>query len=849
MADRPPLQFGPVPGTEREPSPPPARENESAPAPREEVRPPVQFGEPYAPTKSKPMDWQDIGMSAATRAGKAAPGVLIGGIGSVESTFGDLLKGGRNLYQAGRERLDLISPEEKARKQAEPLYGGPNAETDIPERNWMTEDQLQGRRAPFTGLPTYKGVTETIPKVAPVLGYESKTPEGKIAGEAAEFAVQGMNPIGLGGDIARGVAGVTRMAAPGSARAAAKDIGTSLATGAVGGAGGAGGEIAAQAAEKQGTDQDRARLVGSLSGAVSTGVLMHVGNAFLRPGSVAQNKLMDNVFADMSRGESPMTVEQFNTALRNGTPVTVLDLAGPRTTEFLSKYAEYNNTNINQIMKLNKFLNDRLPEGNLRVQGTINQKYGRDVGNSLSAPGMTESVERAGKIERDKMYNLLREHPNAQSISVDELGDVRNNRVWRDAEKFAKDAANHEEWGIQVPRKTAEVPATPGAILDEYGQPVMKTGAAATETPGNLAYYDQIKRGLDGIIRKAEGPPVDNNTLVQATAAKNKLVDLLDKKVPDTKVPDTGSSSGYRVVDGYGKTRDLASETFKAGSAPEAGYKFFGAQNAYRRQDIEKVLRTYTPEQRELFSAGYAARLNEIAGQQNGVRALADKFLTDRNFQERSRIALGQEAYDTFRGKAFSENLLRNAEQINFLGTKPANAAAFGVGAGGVGATGMTALDFLMHNFSSDTAGRAAVAAVGAAALGAGFNAAERRMATQLIPMAAKTDAKSMTEFVRLLDGSPMARQVFNKMNTALNTAQQQAVKGYLAQPTQPQERKLGGRAGYATGGSISPEAHADRLISAAERAHKGWQAETKPLLGASDNTIALALEIANANT
>lgn len=834
MAERQGLRFAPAPGTQEEAAPaPPPPSQESAPV---EERRNLQFGDANAPTAKKPMDWQDIGMSAATRAGKAAPGVLIGGIGSIESTVGDVGKGIRNLYQAGRERLDLISPEEKERLQAEPLREG------------MNEGQLKGYNAPWSDKPTYKGVTETIGKIAPVLDYKSKTPEGKIAGEAAEFAVQGMNPVGLAGDVARGVAGVTRMAAPGSARAAAKDIGTSFATGAVGGAGGAGGEIAAQAAEKQGTDQDRARLVGSLSGAVSTGVLMHVGNAFLRPGSVAQNKLMDNVFADISRGESPMTVEQFNTAIRNGTPVTVLDLAGPRTTEFLSKYAEYNNTNINQIMKLNKFLNDRLPEGNARIQGTINQQYGRDVGNSLSAPGMTESMERAGKIERDKMYNLLREHPNAQTISVDELGDIRNNRVWREAEKFAKDAANHEEWGIQVPRKTAEVPSVPGSILDEYGQPIMKPGAAATETPGNLAYYDQIKRGLDGIIAKAEAAN-DKNTLVQATAAKNKLVDLLDKKVPDTKVPDTGSSSGFRVVDGYGKTRDLASETFKAASAPEAGYKFFGAQNAYRRQDIEKVLATYSPEQRQLFSAGYAARLNEIAGQQNGVRALADKFLTDRNFQERSRIALGQEAYDTFRGKAFSENLLRNAEQINFLGAKPANTAAFGVGAGSVGATGMTALDFLMHNFSSDTAGRAAVAAVGAAALGAGFNAAERRMATQLIPMAAKTDAKSMTEFVRLLDGSPMARQVFNKMNTALNTAQQQAVKGYLAQPDQPQQRKLGGRAGYAAGGSINHEASADRLISAAERAHKGWQAETKPLLGASDNTIARALEIANANT
>jgi hypothetical protein len=836
MADRQGLRFAPAPGSYDEAPAAPAPSQEGAPAAgsvsvNPNQRPALNFSEPYAEMPRAPTDWQDVGMSAATRAGKAGIGVAIGGPGSVEETVAkDIPEFLRNRYYGMQERMDLISPEEEKRLKNAPLYSGQN------------EGQAKGYNSPITNSPTYKAVTETVPKVAPVLGYKSKTPEGKIAGEAAEFAVQGMNPIGLAGDVARGVSGAARLA-PGTVRAAAKDVGSSLATGAVGGAGGAGGELLGQRAQKEGTSEAAARLAGTFGGAISTGALMHVGNAFVRPGSVAQNKLMEHVYQDISRGESPMTIDQFNTAIRNGTPVTIMDLAGPRTSEFLAKYAEYNNANINQVQRLNEFLKNRLPEGNARVQSTINQQYGRDIGNSLDAPGMQESVARAGKIERDRMYDLLRDHPNAQTITVDELGDVRNNRVWRDAEKFAKDAANHEEWGIQVPRKTAEVPATPGTILDEYGQPIMKPGAAAKETPGNLAYYDQLKRGLDGIIAKAEAAN-DQNTLVQATAAKNKLVDLLDKKVPDIT-----SRSGELLVEGYGRTRDLASETFKAASAPEAGYKFFGAQNAFRRQDIEKILRTYNPEQRELFSAGYAARLNEIAGQPNGVKALAEKFLTDRNFQERARVALGQEAYDTFRAKAFSENLLRNAEQINFLGNKPMNLALGASGAGGAGATAMTAADFLMHNFSADTAGRAAVAALGTAALGAGMNVAEKRMASQLIPLATATDPASMTRFVRLLDGSPMARTVFNKMNTALNTAQQQAVKGYLAQPEQPQQRKLGGRTGYASGGSISPDAHADKLISAAERAHKGWQAETKPLLGASDNTIARALEIANANT
>jgi len=830
MANRPPLQFGddyanaPAPAPEAaqgDGSAPPLTiyggvkssvpvgpmDSSAAPPPssqNREVRPPVQFGEPYSPEPSKPLDLRDIGMSAATRGAKSAIGTVIGAPGSIEETVAkDIPEFLRNRYLGMKERLDLISPEEKERAQKAPLYSG------------QTAGQTKGYNAPFTGNPTYRGVTETLPEVAPVLGYKSKTPEGKVAGEAAEFGAQGIagGPRGLLGRVVTGAAG------------------------------GAGGELAGQAAEQQGTSELGARLAGALAGGISAGALTHVGTAFLRPGSVAQDKLMQNLYQDMSRGESPMTLEQFNTAIKNGTPVTVMDLAGPKTKEFLSKYAEYNGANIDKVRQLNKFLTARLPESNLRLQGTINQQYGRDVGNSMSAPGMTDAVERAGRIERDQMYTLLRDHPGAQQVVVDELGDIRNNRVWRDAEKFAKDAANHKDWGIKVPQRTAEVPSVPGSILDEYGKPIMKPGAAATETPGNLAYYDQLKRGLDGIIAKAEAAN-DTNTLVQAQAAKSKLVNILDRKVPDIQ-----DASG-NLIQGYGKTRDLASETFKAASAPEAGYKFFGMQNAYKRSDLEKVLATYTPEQRELFSGGYAARLNEIAGQSNGVKALAEKFLTDRNFQERSRLALGQKAYDNFRAKTFSEELLKKAETITFTNEKPTSASMFGAGAGGAGATALTAGEFLLNNFtlSGETAGRAALAAIGTAALGAGFNLAERRMAAQLIPLATKTDPQSMQQFARLLDGNPTARRVFNKMNTALNTAEQEAVKGYLAKPSQPQ-RAAGGRTGYASGGAISHDAHADRLVAASERAHKGWQAETKPLLAASDNTIARALELANANT
>lgn len=54
-------------------------------------------------------------------------------------------------------------------------------------------------------------------------------------------------------------------------------------------------------------------------------------------------------------------------------------------------------------------------------------------------------------------------------------------------------------------------------------------------------------------------------------------------------------------------------------------------------------------------------------------------------------------------------------------------------------------------------------------------------------------------------------------------------------------------RQGRKSGGRVSShDADADQLVRAAERAKKGWSAETEPLLNQSDDAVAHALEVAN---
>lgn len=65
------------------------------------------------------------------------------------------------------------------------------------------------------------------------------------------------------------------------------------------------------------------------------------------------------------------------------------------------------------------------------------------------------------------------------------------------------------------------------------------------------------------------------------------------------------------------------------------------------------------------------------------------------------------------------------------------------------------------------------------------------------------------------------------------------SMMGNLEEEPQPAPFKRGGAV-------KSHDVAADQLVRAAERAKKGWSAETEPLLNQSDDAVAHALEVAN---
>jgi hypothetical protein len=730
---------------------------------------------------------RDILESAKTQAAKTIPGIIAGGIGSTEEALlKDIPTFARNAYNYGREKLDYISPNEKERLNTEPLY-----------RN-ETPAQEAGRMSPL-GSPTYKGVTDFMKEYGkqnevPLLTREPETHYGKMAQEATEMGLQSaVGPMkGIVGRIASGAGS------------------------------GAASEALGQYYEGK-PEEPFARIAGVFGGGYLANKVTNAVRA-VAPGITAQQQLAEAISRDMLLGQGKMTPQQVEEAIAAGKPITILDMAGPNTMRLIESNPDLSRQNLSKIGDLNKFLDARDAGTFERTKGKVSQIFDRDV----DAIDLTKDIERAGKLERDRVYEIARDtqkNPLADNLFSHLFSDITDRPVVRSAMADAEEQAkNLPGYNIRPPKAGTPERITPvnTGVVDEYGAPIIRQNVtpAVEEVPGNLQYWDQVKRSLDREIALGQRAN-DPSRVAAAQEAKSKLVARLDAAVED-----------------YKNARDVASETFKAASAPEAGYKFFGNMNDFKRSEIKDVWSKYNDAQKELFGQGFAHRLIEdTAKNPDGMIA---KF-NNPQFRDRAKMVLGEEKFNALHGHVIGEGLMRDAERIN-LG-KVASPTSAGVATTGA-ITAIDAIHSIIHNQTYDPThlGPTAAIGVGVAAGKYFFDAMERRVADKLIPLVTSTDPADAARFARLVTEHPLSAHVFSKLTNAIRNAANVAEEQFRNQPQEPDRtaRKSGGRV------ERNHEADADKLITLAERAKKFHQKATEPLLNLSDNTVAKALQVAN---
>lgn len=728
---------------------------------------------------------EDVRKAAIAGGTRGLASTLAGGLGSIESFAAEDVP--TALRSAGTfvgEKLGMLTPERRAEITSKPLYGD------------QTEDQKKGFRAPLTGLPTYKGVSEFIKKEGPeFMAYEAKTPEGKIVQTGAEFASQGV---------------------PGAIRGAVGRV-------VVGGLAGLGSEAGDQMVE-EGKDDTFGRLAGTLAGlgvgmagTSIAGKLANTVKAYAAPTGVGEKQLAAALATDIRKGQASMSLDDLKAAQDRGVDVSIFDIAGPETRRLLGRAASMTDETQEAAANYNAFLRQRATQSGARVSEDLSNVFGRPI----DAAALTRAIEESNKIELDKIFSLVRSQPQAAAINHNQFGDLMGRPIFQKAMKDAETtAANMPTFDIRPPKITGATPAQATGLFDASGNPIMRPGTSQSVQFGNLSYWHQVNRELRTIITMAQRSG-DNVTAASAINAREKLLKALD------------------AVPGYTNARGTSYDAFKAESAPEAGMNFFNNINAMKRDEFVQNFKKLNDEQKGLFSIGFAQQIQDMAKTGN-VSGIANRFAKDNIFREKAKLALGPEKFAQIEATVLAENALSKVKELAFVQTQPSYLTPPKIGA----ITGV-ALEGAMAGqvWSPDAAIKAAVgAALGM--IGKMFiNASERRIAERIIPLALSTNPADVASLSKIIASSPQSRQILNRFTTGIaNMVTAGEMSG------EPAPRASGGRVGYKSGGGVGMDhkAEALKLIARVKANHKANQKATEPLLQHDDTTVAKALAIAN---
>lgn len=752
------------------------------------------------------------------RTGKAAlvqniPAIF-GAPGSIETFASDVAGGLTNLGITGAEKMDWLSPQAAEEWRAKKPWW-------IRESEAMPGVVEKGYVSPILSLPTWKGIKEGMRYAGEQSGrkdwaYKPETPGEKVLESTIEGAVQG---------VPGKVAGMTgRMVTGAGAGAATETLG--------------------QMTEGQ-ENEPFARLVGALGGGYAASKL---ANAML-PATVGRMNIADAIAEDMRKGQSPMTMEQAQEAVRNGTPLSIMELAGPATLKTLSQYANLSAETQTRSGIFNRWLVDRAAEAGSRVGENI-----RGVMNApnLNADTLQQLNQLAGRNTRTNLWRSIESQPAAQAIPIEQFSPKLLQDVDFKAamERATKNSARlPDDFNIKVPQFIEGQPGTERKIMQTPTgfQEIPGTPAVpAKEMPGNMAYMHQVDIELGGMIRAAKrsGDDALAKGLIQT---QNNLRDELDKVMRAGGAPMT-----YRDVVGASR------KTFVAEEAPQAGYEFASSlinsrKNPFKRGDVKREFDSMDDRSKEFVQLGVAARLQDAA-ESGQLGKIAKKFTEDKAFQQDMQHILGPEKYNQIMGNVLRENVIQQAETLRFIGERMPVAGAGVLGAGA--AVGNDIIQAMIYGPGvSGAFGNAGMMnkamASALAAMGVKYvaTAAERRVAENVLPLVFSKDPKDAIKLGELATNYPIVNQFFNRLTTSMAAGLDGIQQSLQRQDQAPKKQRDGGRIERKAGGRTmarNHEADADALVAKAEQAKNQHSKRTEALLNSDDDAIAKALAVAN---
>lgn len=407
-------------------------------------------------------------------------------------------------------------------------------------------------------------------------------------------------------------------------------IGRSAAVGA--GYGAASGVGAGEDVQDRATRGVTGAGVGLLAGAAAPPVLAGVGAAVSGIGALARpvttairgirdpeaeaaRRVTSAISRDANSASSGLTPGEFVTAKAEGTPVSVMDLGGA-TTRSVARSAA--NTSPEGRAALDRTINDRFEGQSERVTGWLNDNF-----NFPNAQALDEAIGNAARTVNRNLYAKAY-RDGLGGVWDNELSAVSQAPLVQDAVKAAIK---------QVENRTASGRA--GRILSQDGKPT-------------LEFWDLVKKQIDQEINVAKRAG-RREDVMEMNDIKSLIVKKLDAAVPS-----------------YADARAGASGFFGAENALEAGQKFVtqNFENRATRQALAKM----TPEERELFQAGFVSRFIETLEKTGDRRNVLNQITQSKAAREKLELAIGKNKADEMEAMLRVEGIMdlaRGAVQGN----------------------------------------------------------------------------------------------------------------------------------------------------------------------------------------
>src|SRR5215217_3295149 len=263
-------------------------------------------------------------------------------------------------------------------------------------------------------------------------------------------------------------------------------------------------------------------------------------------------------------------------ARQSGLPLVNIDRGG-ETTRALARSVANQSPEARAVIQ--RAVDDRFTSQAPRAVDFIK----RLTGGAVDDLGYQRSIQDVARAVNKPRYEAAFTAPNAQAVWNQPIRDLMQSNTFRAAINAAESRGTDKAAisGFKAVKNPFE--------FRPDGSVTLKVNADGSRALPSLAFWDQVKRNLDGMIGTAQRSG-DNALMSDLTQMKAKLVDSLDRSVGQYKVARQGAASFFDAEDALDAGKKFATQPRAIPEATQAFSKF---------NDAEK----------QAFATGYASEL------------------------------------------------------------------------------------------------------------------------------------------------------------------------------------------------------------------------------------------------